>query len=147
MIRRTPEKKKTQMGTVRSCFIVSSAEVLPLSEKCLDVPRPCKLKLESSIFKGKILLHWKFRYMTSQFLLNYNVRGAGMWDLVTVTMQDLLTVKGIDHDLLTLAKVVNSYSIAAFCICISFSGRDPQSWWAGVATSSYGELPVGGRGS
>lgn len=65
--------------------------------------------------------------MTSQFLLNYNVRGAGMWDLVTVTMQDLLTVKGIDHDLLTLTKVVNSYSIAAFCICISFSGRDPHS--------------------
>lgn len=45
--------------------------------------------------------------MTSHFLLNYNVRGAGMWDLVTVTMQDLLTVKGVDHDLLTLAKVVN----------------------------------------
>lgn len=51
-----------------------------------------------------------------------------MWDLIAVILQDLLTVKGIDHDLLTPAKVGNPYRIAASCRCFSFGGRDPHSW-------------------
>lgn len=46
-----------------------------------------------------------------------------MWDIVAVTLQNLLTVNGIDHDLLTPTKVRNPYTIDASCRCISFGGR------------------------
>jgi len=49
-----------------------------------------------------------------------------MRDLASVILQDLLTVKGIDHDLLTPAKFRSPCSIAASCRCISFGGRDAK---------------------
>lgn len=55
---------------------------------------------------------------------------VNMWDLVAITLLDLLNVKVINHDLLTPAKVQNPHSVHASCRCISFAARDSQSFWA-----------------